>query len=179
MQRGTWRFARPWYYVAWILLIAYYVLCLVYSAVWVLTRADTVEQLLNASLGGNFTQNEVAQATDNILEIWLTSAGFAILFTYFVTEPILIALRFVVLPACISRLGAMAKHRLDELGRSHLQGLGRSNIMAGLGKQSSILHVLEQEAGAVAATAREQAQWERSLIFILDFVSELLNNLVP
>ena len=51
--------------------------------------------------------------------------------------------------------------------------------MAGLGKQSSILHMLEQEDGAVAAAAREQAQWQRSLIFILDFFIELLNNLVP
>ena len=178
LPRGQFTFRHPMMYCAWAFLFAYFAGCMFYMAFWVLTRSEVQAQLLNSTdpydNGTVLTNEDISDATDGILSIWLQSAAFAILFTYLVTEPALVMIRFILLPSCLRRFGASIDRQ-----REQPRALGRlaSTVTGALStsdnKQQDI------EIGGAAMAAHKTTRWEQVTHDIFDFVSDLINIVVP
>jgi len=159
IERGSCRVSHPFVYFTWVFLFVYFVGCFFYMAFWVVTRPDAVQ----SQMSNDSTPADVSAATDAILEVWLTSAGFAVLFTFVVTEPLLIMVRFVLLPACLRRVNRRARNAQDGDPENGAQ----------------VSNDLTSFRNLKAPTAHKPACYERVTQAAFGFASEVINTIVP
>ena len=91
-------------FTAWFFLVAFYGFGAYYIVRFILSRADRAEQP-----GVNRTEDE-------LVVVWLTSAGLGVAVGYCLAEPLIAIVRYVLLPYCVSSCESVKTNNDDEEG---------------------------------------------------------------